>query len=90
MNKSELVDKVSSETNITKTKAADVIDAVVDSIIKAVKKGEKVALSGFGSFVLTKRKAREGRNPQTGKKISIPASKAPRFSAGKAFKDAVK
>jgi DNA-binding protein HU-beta len=90
MNKSELIDKIAHEASITKIKAADVLEAMINSIIEAVKKDDKVALTGFGSFSLSKRNAREGRNPQTGEKIAIPASSAPKFTAGKAFKDAVK
>ncbi|MBF0540096.1 MAG: HU family DNA-binding protein [Nitrospirae bacterium] len=90
MNKSELIDKLSVEANITKTKASEVIESVINSIIDAAKKDDKVTLTGFGSFVVSKRKEREGRNPQTGAKITIPASSVPRFTPGKAFKDAVK
>jgi DNA-binding protein HU-beta len=90
MNKSELIDKIASETKITKTNALNVVEAVIDSIIEAAKNNEKVVLSGFGSFVVSNRKGRVGRNPQTGAKITIPASNVPRFSPGKIFKDSVK
>ena len=66
------------------------LNAVVDNIGKALKKGDKVTLVGFGNFSVSKRKARTGRNPQTGATIKIAARKVPKFSAGKAFKDAVK
>jgi len=63
---------------------------LIEGIVKSVKKGNKVALVGFGTFALAKRKARKGRNPRTGETISIKAAKVPKFSAGKAFKDAVR
>ncbi len=90
MNKQELVDKVAKKAGITKKDAQATIDATIESIMDAVKKGDKVTLVGFGTFSSMKRKARKGRNPQTGAEISIPARKSPKFAAGKLFKDKVK
>jgi DNA-binding protein HU-beta len=88
MTKAELVTKV-SETGITKKQATAAVEAVMDAITEALSKGDKVSLVGFGSFSVKERKARMGRNPQTGKKIKIKAKNVPSFSAGKALKDAV-
>ena len=90
MTKVELVDKMAKDAKVTKAAANKAIDSFVDGVKKALKKGEKVTLIGFGTFSVTQRKARKGRNPQTGKEIKIPARKAPKFSAGKALKTAVK
>ena len=89
MNKSELVTKLAKETGLTKTAATGAIDTLIQTISKALKKGETVALVGFGTFVLRKRAARTGRNPRTGAQIKIKASKNPSFKAGKALKDAI-
>lgn len=89
MTKADLVAKV-AETGMTKKEAAEAVDAVIAAITKALSKGEKVSLVGFGSFSVKKRKARTGRNPQTGEAIKIKARKVPVFSAGKGLKDAVK
>ena len=89
MNKSELIDRIASAADLSKAAAAKAVDAAVETITKAVKKGDKVALVGFGTFSMSKRKARTGRNPRTGAMLKIPARKAPKFTAGKAFKDAV-
>jgi DNA-binding protein HU-beta len=89
MNKSELIDAVAKEAGLTKVDAGKAIDAVTSSITKALKKGDTVTLIGFGTFKVSARAARTGRNPQTGKEIKIAARKAPGFSAGKALKDAV-
>ena len=89
MNKSELIAAVAAQADLTKTDAAKAVDAVTDSITKALKKGDTVTLIGFGTFKVSARAARTGRNPQTGKEIKIAARKAPGFSAGKALKDAV-
>ena len=89
MTKAELIDKMAGAADISKAAAGKAVDAAVEAITKAVKKGDKVALIGFGTFSLSKRKARTGRNPQTGATLKIPARKAPKFTAGKAFKDAV-
>lgn len=90
MTKQELIEKVAKETGVSKATAGKTIDTILDSIKAALKKGQKVALIGFGAFSVSKRKARKGRNPQTGKEIKIAARKVPRFSAGKGLKDAVK
>ena len=88
MTKADLVAKV-AESGMTKKEAAEAVDTVIAAITKALSKGDKVSLVGFGSFSVKKRKARIGRNPQTGEAIKIKAKKVPVFSAGKALKDAV-
>lgn len=89
MNKNDLIAQVSEDTGFTKADAAKAVDAVVDAIMTALKKGKEVRFVGFGTFYVTKRQATTGRNPRTGKPIKIPASKLPKFRAGKALKDAV-
>ncbi len=88
MTKADLISAV-AETGMSKKEAAVVVDAVIDAIKGALADGEKVSLIGFGSFSVKKRKARTGRNPQTGKAIKIKAKNVPVFSAGKGLKDAV-
>ncbi len=88
MNKADLVNEVASVVS-TKKEAQAAVDCILDSITKALKKGDVVTLVGFGTFKVTKRKARKGRNPQTGEEIKINASKAPKFVAGKGLKEAV-
>jgi DNA-binding protein HU-beta len=90
MTKAELIEKMAADADISKAAAGKSLDAMVDAIVKSVKKGNKVTLVGFGTFSATKRKARTGRNPRTGETIKIKASKAPKFTPGKAFKDALK
>ena len=90
MTKAELVEKIASDTGLTKADAARALDSALENIKKALKKNQKVTLVGFGTFSVTKRKARKGRNPQTGETIKIPATKAPRFTPGKGLKDAIK
>jgi DNA-binding protein HU-beta len=90
MTKADLIGKVATKAGLTKAEAAKALDSTVEAIKEALKKGEKVTLVGFGSFYVTKRKARKGRNPRTGQEIKIPATKIPKFSAGKSLKDAVK
>ena len=90
MTKADLIEKIAKEAKVTKAAADKAIDSFVDGVTKALKKGDKVALIGFGTFSVSHRKARKGRNPQTGKEIKIPARKAPKFSAGTALKKAVK
>ncbi|MDR0453599.1 MAG: HU family DNA-binding protein [Deferribacteraceae bacterium] len=90
MNKQELIDKVAKKAGISKKDTQAVIDTITEAIMETVKKGDKVTLVGFGSFSSVKRAARNGRNPQTGKTIKIPARKAPKFSAGISFKEKVK
>ncbi len=89
MNKTELVDAIVKKSGLTKKDATAALDAFTETVAKALKKGDKIQLVGFGTFEVTKRAAREGKNPQTGEKIKIPACKAPKFKPGKALKDAV-
>ena len=89
MNKSDLVNEVARVVS-TKKEAQEAVDCVFSSITKALKKGEAVTLVGFGTFKVTQRKARKGRNPQTGEEIEIKASKAAKFTPGKSLKEAVK
>lgn len=90
MNKTELIEAVANATELTKKDASKAVDAVFDTILNALKNGEKVQLIGFGNFEVRDRAARKGRNPQTGEEIEIPASKVPAFKPGKALKEAVK
>ena len=90
MNKTELVAAVAEQADISKKDAEKVLKAFVDVVTEEMKKGEKVQLVGFGTFEVSERAAREGRNPQTGKTMKIEACKAPKFKAGKALKEAVK
>jgi DNA-binding protein HU-beta len=90
MTKADLVEKLAKDADISKAAAVKALDSFIEAVIKTVKKGNKVSLVGFGTFSVSKRKARTGRNPQTGATIKIAARKVPKFSAGKTFKDAVK
>ena len=90
MNKAELVDAIASEAKITKADAQRAIDGIIESATKALKKGDRVALVGFGSFSVAKRAARNGRNPQTGKTIKIAAKKVVKFKAGAELASKVK
>jgi DNA-binding protein HU-beta len=90
MTKADLIEKIAKETKVTKAAADKAINSFVDGIKKALKKGDRVALIGFGTFAVSQRKARKGRNPQTGKEIKIAARKVPVFKAGAALKKAVK
>lgn len=89
MNKSELIDAVAADADLSKADAGRAVDAAVEAITKALKRGDKVSLVGFGVFSVRSRAARQGRNPKTGQSIHIPAGKTPGFKAGKALKDAV-
>jgi DNA-binding protein HU-beta len=89
VNKSDLVDAIAKSAELSKAAAARALDATVDTIKKALKKGDTVSLVGFGTFKVGKRAARNGRNPRTGATIKIKAAKVPKFSAGKGLKDAV-
>lgn len=89
MNKAELITAMSEEAGLTKKDAEKALDAFTDTVSKALAAGDKVQLVGFGTFETTKRAAREGRNPQTGKTVKIAASVAPKFKAGKELKDIV-
>lgn len=90
MNKSELVAAMATKANLSKKDAEAALNALTDTVADVLKKGDKIALVGFGTFETRARAAREGRNPQTGATIKIAASKVPAFKAGKALKDAVK
>ena len=89
MNKNDLVAAVAQSAGLTKADAAKAVDSVLDNITASLKMQNEVRLVGFGTFSVANRAASEGRNPRTGEKIQIPASKRPKFSAGKALKDAV-
>ena len=89
MNKSELIDAIAAAADLPKASASRALDAVVDSITDSLKKGDPVALVGFGTFAVKERAARAGRNPQTGETIQIKASNLAKFKAGKALKDAL-
>jgi len=89
MNKSDLIKKVSEVLN-SKKKAQAAVDSIIKAITEALSSNDSVALVRFGTFKIANRKAKKGRNPQTGKEINIPAKKAPKFVPGKALKDAVK
>ena len=89
MNKTELVAAISEKTELTKKDSEKALKALIDVVAEELKKGEKVQLVGFGTFEVSERAARTGKNPQTGADIKIAACKAPKFKAGKALKDAV-
>ena len=89
MNKTELVAAISEKTELTKKDSEKALKALIDVVAEELKKGEKVQLVGFGTFEVVERKEREGRNPQSGETMKIAASKAPKFKAGKALKDAM-
>ena len=89
MNKNELISKVADDTELSKSDAAKAVDSIFDSITGELKSGGDIRLVGFGTFLVTKRKATTGRNPQTGAAIDIPAANVPTFRAGKALKEAV-
>lgn len=90
MTKSNLVDLVAKKVSLTNKAAREAVQAVLDAVRDALKKGDKVVLTGFGTFSVRSRAARKGRNPQTGAEINIPARKTPGFTAGKALKKAVR
>ena len=89
MNKTELVEFIATQADLSTAKAAEAVDAFVEAVTTSLKKGKDVTLVGFGTFTISKRAARTGRNPQTGATIKIAASKAPKFRPGKSLKDAV-
>lgn len=89
MGKTDLIDAVAKATGLEKTKAKAVMESAIDLTIKELKRGGRVQLTGFGTFSTTRRKKRMGVNPKTGAKITIPARKVPKFTAGKALKDAI-
>jgi DNA-binding protein HU-beta, NS1 len=90
MNKSELIKQIADRAGLSQAKAGDALDAFCASVIDALSQGSEVAIIGFGTFKVSDRAERKGRNPQTGEAITIPASQSPKFSAGKALKDAVR
>jgi DNA-binding protein HU-beta len=90
MTKAELIEKMAKDADVSKAAAGKALDSFIDGVKKSLKKGDKVTLVGFGTFSVSKRAARKGRNPRTGETIKIKASKAPKFTSGKAFKDAIR
>ena len=90
MNKQDIIAKVAKDTGLKKASAAAVVDSIIDGITKSLKKGDHVSFVGFGTFKISNRKARLARNPQTRVAINIPKRRVPRFSAGKALRQAVK
>lgn len=90
MTKAELVAQVAKKAGLTARAAKDAVNTVFDSVTQALKRGEKVVVTGFGTFLVRRRAARKGRNPQTGAEIQIPATKTPGFTAGKSLKRTVK
>ena len=90
MQKSDLIEKIAGEAGISKAAADRALSALLNNITKAMKKGDRISLVGFGTFSISKRAARIGRNPQTGAEIKIKAKKVPKFSAGKSLKEAVR
>jgi DNA-binding protein HU-beta len=89
MNKTEFVDAVAERADVQKSDAAKIVDALVDVVGDQLKKGEQITLVGFGTFLVSKREARKGRNPRTGEEIDIAASNVPRFKPGKALKESI-
>ena len=89
MNKAELAEEVSTETGLTKAASGRVVSGITDAITDALARGERVTLVGFGTFQAVARKARRGRNPQTGETIQIPAKRVPKFKAGKNLREVV-
>lgn len=90
MNKEDLVKQIAEKSQLTKENANKAVDALIQTITESLKKGEPVALTGFGTFKVTQREERQGRNPRTGAAITIAAATVPSFTAGKTFKEAVK
>ena len=90
MNKADLINHVASSANLSKTSASDAVEAILSGITNTLTNGDTVSLVGFGAFSVTQRAARTARNPRTGEPIEVAASKAPKFKAGKALKNAVK
>jgi DNA-binding protein HU-beta len=89
MNKQELISKIADDTGMTKTGAAAAVESMIEGIVKTLKKGQTITFVGFGTFKTSIRKARVGRNPQTGAAVKIPKRRVARFSAGKGLKDAL-
>ena len=89
VNKTDLIDRVAESTELNKASATRVVESVLDIITGSLRSGNSVTLSGFGTFTVSSRAARTGRNPRTGESIAIPASKTPKFKSGKGLKDAL-
>ena len=89
MNKTELIEAVSKGVKLTKRETGQILDALLETITDTLSKGEKVTLVGFGTFQIMQRKARRGRNPQTGEELQIPAKKVPKFVPGKGLREKV-
>ena len=89
MNKAELIDKIAKDAGVTKVQANEALDSFTTAVVGALKKGDRVTLVGFGTFSVSERAARNGRNPRTGATIKIKAANSPKFRAGKSLKDAV-
>ncbi len=90
MTKAELIEKMAKDAGVAKSVAGKALESFIEGVTKSLKKGNKVSLVGFGTFQVSKRKARKGRNPRTGETITIKAAKVPKFTAGKAFKEAIR
>jgi len=90
VNKSQLVDTIANETDLSKKEVTAVLESLLDTLTEEMRKGNKITLTGFGTFRTAKRAARQGRNPQTGETIQIAATTLPKFKAGKGLKEAVK
>jgi len=90
MNKGELIDAIAKDVGVSKALAGKLLNSTIDAVTKSLRKGDRVALAGFGTFSVAKRKARTGRNPQTGREIRIPAKKVAKFKAGAKLVKAVK
>lgn len=89
MTKAELIDRIAKDNEVSKALAEKLLNSVTDNVARCLKKGDKITLTGFGTFSVAKRKARTGRNPQTGAEIKIKATRVPKFKSGKALKDLV-
>ena len=89
MNKDDLINKIASNLDMKKTEARAAVDSVISNIVDSLKNGKEVRLVGFGTFLVSKREARTGRNPRTGETIQIPAKKVPKFRAGKDLKNSI-
>jgi DNA-binding protein HU-beta len=89
MTKSDLIERLASKAEVTRPRAEEIVDFLLDNVTDALKQGEKVNISGFGTFTVSSRKARTGRNPKTGEPIDIPASRSAKFKAGKTLKEAL-
>jgi DNA-binding protein HU-beta len=89
MTKSDLIERLAGKADLTRPRAEELLDFLLNDVTEALKKGEKVNISGFGTFTVSNRKARTGRNPKTGEPIEIPASRSAKFKAGKTLKEAL-